>query len=85
MHGLVTVDGLDHGWKPTKYSLLCLAHFEESCFVEDVSHRILSGSMSAETSAIFTHRSQSSKPRTFSVERAAKSERKILVNILVNY
>ena len=46
MVGFITVDGPDHGWKPSKYSLFCLAHFEESCFEEscfeeDVSYHIV--------------------------------------------
>ena len=36
VHSFVTVNGLDHGEKPSKYSLLCLAYFEE-----DVSHQIV--------------------------------------------
>ena len=85
VHGFVNVYGLDHGWKPSKCSLLCLALFERKvrkrgCFSP------YSGSRSAETTSSFeasscandkfSHRPQSSKPRTFSIERAAKSERK---------
>ena len=85
VYGFVTVDELDNGWKPSKYNLLCLGHFKESCFEEDISHRIVGQDPQKRrrrralkhgaVQTILSHRPQSSKPRTFSVECAAKSER----------
>ena len=61
-----------------------LAHFEESLFEEDVSHCIVGqdpqkrrrsrGLKHQAVQTIFSQRPQSSKPRKFSVECAAKSE-----------
>ena len=70
----------------TKYSVVCSAHFEESCFKDDIYHRLMGQDPSKRrrrrllkqgaVPTIFSHRPQSSKPRT-SVERAAKPKTRI--------
>ena len=74
------MEGLDHGWKPSKYSLPFLAYFEERCFETDVSRRIVGRDprrvlKHGAVHTIFSHQPQSSKPWTSCIERTAKSER----------
>ena len=76
------------GWKPSKYSSLCSAHFEETCFEVDTFHQLMGQDPSKRrrrrvlkigavpTIFSFRQQAQPSKRRTFSVERAAKSDRK---------
>jgi len=82
-------------WKPSKYSVLCSAHFKESSYKDDIYHRLMGQDPSIRrrrrllkdgaVPTIFSHRPQSSKSRTFSVERAAKSERKKVRGYLLSF
>jgi len=75
------------GWQPSKFSVLCSAHFEESCLKDDLYHRLMGQDPAlrrrpkrlkpGSVPTIFSFKtSKQLKQRKFSIARAAKVKRK---------
>ena len=78
------------GWKPTRYAILCSAHFEESCFEIDLFNKLMGQDPSLKPEAVpaytmylsrrFRHNANT-RPRELSNRKA----RRLVNNELIDY